>query len=111
MDIDAVFLPVAEELIDQVFPTPITYLLTAPPAYDPSTGESVPNATEYMINAGILSRGKNEGGGSMVSMSSDCGFITEMRGCQRYLPPETVCFMTERFGKSLGSIRLIRRTI
>jgi hypothetical protein len=63
MDIDAVFLPVAEELIDQVFPTPITYLLTAPPAYDPSTGESVPNATEYMINAGILSRGKNEGGG------------------------------------------------
>lgn len=63
MDIDAVFLPVAEELIDRVFPTPIIYLLTAPPTYDPNTGESIPNATEYRINAGILSRGKNEGGG------------------------------------------------
>ena len=28
MDIDAVFLPVAEELIDDVFPTPIKYLQT-----------------------------------------------------------------------------------
>ena len=63
MDIDATYLPVAVELIDNVFPTPIVYLLTAPPAYDPSTGESTSNVTEYQINAGILSRGKSEGGG------------------------------------------------
>ena len=31
MDIDAVFLPVAEELIDDVFPTPIVYLQTREP--------------------------------------------------------------------------------
>ena len=64
MDIDAVFLPVAEELIDQVFPTPIVYLQTENPAYDPATGQTVPNVTEYNINAGILSRGRVEQGGA-----------------------------------------------
>ena len=64
MDIDAVFLPVAEELIDSVFPTPITYLQTENPTYDPSTGQTVPNVTEYAINAGILSRGRVEQGGA-----------------------------------------------
>ena len=63
MDIDAVFLPVAEELIDSVFPTPIKYLQTENPTYDPATGQTVPNVTEYDINAGILSRGRNEQGG------------------------------------------------
>ena len=57
MDIDAVFLPVAEELIDDVFPTPIKYLQTENPTYDPATGQTTPNVTEYAINAGILSRG------------------------------------------------------
>ena len=63
MDIDAVFLPVAEELIDDVFPTPIKYLQTENPTYDPSTGQTTPNVTEYDINAGILSSGRNEAGG------------------------------------------------
>jgi hypothetical protein len=63
MDIDGVFLPVAEELIDSVFPTPIKYLQTENPTYDPATGQTTPNVTEYDINAGILSRGRNESGG------------------------------------------------
>ena len=63
MDIDAVFLPVAEELIDSVFPTPIKYLQTENPTYDPATGQTTPNVVEYNINAGILSRGRNEQGG------------------------------------------------
>ena len=64
MDIDAVFLPVAEELIDKVFPTPIVYKLTSEPTYDPETGDVTENSTDYNINAGILSRGRNEGGGT-----------------------------------------------
>lgn len=64
MDIDAVFLPVAEELIDKVFPTPISYFVTLPPIYDPLTGDSKEQSTEYKIKAGILSRGRNEGGGT-----------------------------------------------
>ena len=63
MDIDAVFLPVAEELIDSVFPTPIEYLQTENPFYDPMTGQTVPRVVNYKINAGILSRGRNEQGG------------------------------------------------
>ena len=47
MDIDAVFLPVAEELIDSVFPTPIKYLQTENPTYDPATGQTTPNVVEY----------------------------------------------------------------
>ena len=64
MDIDAVFLPVAEELIDDVFPTAIKYLQTGQPGYDPATGQVTPDVTEYDINAGVLSRGRNEGGGT-----------------------------------------------
>ena len=64
MDIDAVFLPVAEELIDRVFPTAIKYIQTDQPIYSPETGQVVPNVTEYDINAGVLSRGRNEGGGT-----------------------------------------------
>lgn len=63
MDITAVFTPVAIELIDNQFPTPIKYLQTENPTYDPSSGQVVPNVTEYSINAGILSRGRNEAGG------------------------------------------------
>lgn len=64
MDIDATFNPVAIELIDNVFPTAIKYLQTGQPAYDPATGQVTPNVTEYNINAGVLSRGRNEGGGT-----------------------------------------------
>ena len=63
MDIDAVFLPAAENLIDNVFPTSIVYLQTENPTYDPATGQTTPNVTEYSINAGILSSGRNEQGG------------------------------------------------
>jgi hypothetical protein len=63
MDIDGTFLPVAEELIDSVFPTPIRYFQTENPTYDPATGQTTPNVTEHSINAGILSRGRNEAGG------------------------------------------------
>ena len=63
MDIDAVFKPLGKELIDNVFPTPIKYLQTENPTYDPVTGQTTPNVTEYDINAGILSRGRNEAGG------------------------------------------------
>ena len=39
MDITAVFTPVAIELIDNQFPTPIKYLQTENPTYDPSSGQ------------------------------------------------------------------------
>ena len=63
IDIDSTFLPVAEELIDSVFPTPIVYLQTENPQYDPASGQTIPQVTEFKINAGILSRGRNESGG------------------------------------------------
>ena len=63
MDIDAVFLPVATELIDNVFPTPIQYLQTENPSYDPETGDVTPSVVTYSINAGVLSRGRSESGG------------------------------------------------
>ena len=63
IDIDSTFLPVAEELIDSVFPTPIVYLQTENPQYDPASGQTIPQVTEFKINAGILSRGRMEQGG------------------------------------------------
>ena len=39
------------------------YLQTENPTYDPATGQTTPNVTEFSINAGILSRGRNEQGG------------------------------------------------
>ena len=46
--------------VDDVFPTPIKYLETGNPTYDPATGQTTPNVTEHSINAGILSRGRSE---------------------------------------------------
>ena len=63
MNIDAVFLPVAEELIDDVFPTAIVYLQTSNDGYDPATGQASNTVTEHNINAGVLSRGRQEEGG------------------------------------------------
>jgi hypothetical protein len=63
MDIDATFLPVAVDLIDNVFPTPIEYFLTGAPSYDPATGEVTPDVVQISINAGVLSRGRVEAGG------------------------------------------------
>ena len=64
MDIDATFLPVAKELIDQVFPTPITYIRNNGGGYDPATGEITVNSTQFVINAGVLSSGRTEEGGA-----------------------------------------------
>ena len=65
MDIDATFAPVAVELIDNVFPTPITYHQPVASAYDPRTGAVAPGGeTATAINAGVLSRGRVEEGGA-----------------------------------------------
>ena len=63
MDIDAVFKSVADELINEVFSTPIVYLRNAGTSYDPSTGDVIQNVEQYTIKAGVLSRGRQEAGG------------------------------------------------
>ena len=63
MDIVSTFLPIAEELIDQVFPTKITYIRSTGTGYDPSTGEVTQSTTQYPINAGVLSTSLVETGG------------------------------------------------
>ena len=67
MDIDATFKPVAVELIDNVFPTAVTYERVQPPVYDPATGGITENITQLNIKAGVLSRGRVEGGGTEES--------------------------------------------
>ena len=63
MDITATFLPVAVELIDNVFATPIVYTRSLGGAYNPSTGDYDHQTEVYDIDAGILSRGRAEEGG------------------------------------------------
>ena len=63
MQITPTFLPVAVELIDEVFPTSITYIRNLGSSYDPSTGEVTQNTEEFSIKAGVLSRGRSEEGG------------------------------------------------
>ena len=63
MNIVGTFLPVGEELIDSVFPTPITYIRNNGAAYDPATGDVTANSTAFTINAGVLSSGRTEQGG------------------------------------------------
>jgi len=67
MDIDGTFLPVAVELIDSVFPTTIIYNRNLPPTYDPSTGQVSQTTEQINCKAGVLSRGKIEGGGAAES--------------------------------------------
>ena len=58
-------LPLAVELIDQVFPTPVIYQRPVAGVYDPATGTVTPaGTTDYPINAGVLSRGRMEEGGA-----------------------------------------------
>ena len=64
MDIDLVFSPVADLLVNQVFPTPIVYHEHRPGIYDPFTGVAAKDDTDHVINAGILSRSRVEGGGT-----------------------------------------------
>ena len=63
MNIVGTFLPVAEELINQVFPTPITYIRVNGGAYDPSTGDMTVDQMQYTISAGVLGTGRTEQGG------------------------------------------------
>ena len=63
MDIDATFLPVAKELIDSVFPTTVAYIRNSGGSYDPATGDVTANSTQFDINAGVLSRGRQRKAG------------------------------------------------
>ena len=63
MDIDATFLPVAVELIQQVFPSAIVYHRNSGTSYDPGTGDVTQNIDDFAIKAGVLSRGRLEEGG------------------------------------------------
>lgn len=63
MNIDSTFLPVAVELVQNVFGTDIVYIRNLGPSYDPSSGEVVENTEQFSIKAGILSRGRAEEGG------------------------------------------------
>ena len=64
MDIDATFLPVAVELIQSVFPSPITYIRNTDAAYDPSTGDVTATNESFSISAGVLKRSRTEAGGT-----------------------------------------------
>ena len=71
MNIDAEFLPVAKELIDQVFPTAVTYHehVDGTGSYDPATGTITDSDIDHNINAGVLSRGR-DGTNSQGSVNS-----------------------------------------
>ena len=64
MNIDGTFMPVAVELIQNVFPTAIVYHRSEGKVYDPALGEVVETITDYAISAGVLSRGRAEAGGT-----------------------------------------------
>ena len=63
MDVSATFLPVGVELIDNVFPTDITFHQHGSTAYDPATGVVTGADTDHAIKAGVLSRSRVEAGG------------------------------------------------
>ena len=63
MDVSATFLPVGVELIDNVFPTDITFHQHGSTAYDPVTGVVTGADTDHAIKAGVLSRSRVEAGG------------------------------------------------
>ena len=110
MDIDGVFLPVAEELIDSVFPTPIKYLQTENPTYDPATGQTTPNVTEYAINAGICHVGGTSKAESRRNTNSGCGSTMDLLACQYCRRPVTACTTTAFIGRFTRSTRLIAAT-
>ena len=64
MNLDAVFLPVAEQLIDVEFGTDITFHQHGASVYNPMTGAVTGADTDHAIKAGILSRSRIEEGGS-----------------------------------------------
>ena len=64
MDVSATFLPVGVELIDNVFPSDITFHQHGAGVYDPATGTVTGADTDHAIKAGIISRSRIEEGGS-----------------------------------------------
>jgi len=64
MDIDAVFGPVADTLVNQVFPTPIVYHEKSIGSYDPLSGDVTDADVLHNINAGVLNRSRVEEGGT-----------------------------------------------
>ena len=64
MDITATFLPVAQQLIDQTFPTPVRYRRLTDSSYNPITGQVARTTVEVPINAGVLDRKRTESGGA-----------------------------------------------
>ena len=64
MDIDAVFGPVADTLINSVFATPIVYHEKSIGGYDPLTGVVTGVNVDHNINAGVLNRSRVEEGGT-----------------------------------------------
>ena len=65
MNIDSTFLPLAKELIDE-FATAVTYHqhVDGTGSYDPATGTITSSDIDHSINAGVLSRGRTENGGT-----------------------------------------------
>ena len=63
MNIDAVFLPVAEQLINVEFGTDIVYHQHGASVYNPVTGTVTGADTDHAIKAGVLSRSRVEAGG------------------------------------------------
>ena len=65
MDIDQVFLPIGEELIDTVFPTPIVFhqSIDQTSGYDPLSGLIPRVENDVNISAGVISRRRVEEGG------------------------------------------------
>jgi hypothetical protein len=64
MDVTSTFLPVAAQLIDRTFPTPIAYQRAQTESYDPATGEFTRGVVSYAINAGVLGYRRSERSGS-----------------------------------------------
>ena len=63
MNIDAVFLPVAEQLINVEFGTDIVYHQHGASVYNPVTGTVTGTDIDHAIKAGVLSRSRVEAGG------------------------------------------------
>ena len=64
IDIDAAFLPLADTLINSVFPTAIVYHEKGTPTYDPLSGAVTGADVDHNINAGVLKRNRTEEGGT-----------------------------------------------
>jgi hypothetical protein len=63
VNIDAVFLPVAEQLINVEFGTDIVYHQHGASVYNPVTGTVTGADIDHAIKAGVLSRSRVEAGG------------------------------------------------